>query len=156
MASIQSSIGNITRTATESVKSVISNVTGKFDGIVGTASTAVTNVWSGGFAGINTANADSLKTAINTYIQGIQETINGFNENANLENAYKGSVQVATQEFLRAVKALLQAHVSLMRQNLSEFELVIQNYTQASQEAGSQVSQQAEEIRANAESIRID
>ena len=96
--SLQSSVGNVTRSATESVKSILSTTTGKIENTIGTATTAVTNVWSGGFAGISTANATALENAINTYIQGIQDTIQGFNENANLENAYKG----AEQEFLHS------------------------------------------------------
>lgn len=154
--SIQSSVGNFTRNAQESVRSVISSATGRLDGIVGSATTTVSNVFSGGFVGISVTNADSLKNAINNYIQGVQDTINGFNENANLENAYKGEVQVATQEFLRAVKQLLQAHITQMRVNLKEFDEVIANYTQGATDLGSQVTQQADEIRQNATQIKID
>lgn len=154
--SIQSSISNMTRTATESVKSVISSATGKLEGVVGTASTAASNIWAGGFAGINTANAGDLKAAINKYIEGVQATIEGFDENANLETAYKGAVQTATQDFLKAVKNLLRAHISLMRQNLAEFDLAVQNYTEASQSTASSISNEADTIRNNAESIKID
>ena len=154
--SIQSSIGSFTRNTQEGVRSVISRASGMLDGIVGSATTTVSNVFSGGFVGISTANADSLKNAINNYIQGVQDTINGFNENANLENAYKGEVQAANQEFLRAVKELLQAHITQMRVNLKDFDEVVANYTQSASDLGSQVTQQADEIRQNATQIKID
>ncbi len=154
--SIQSSIGSFNRNTQEGVRSVISRAAGMLDGIVGSATTTVSNVFSGGFVGISTANADSLKNAINNYIQGVQDTINGFNENANLENAYKGEVQAATQEFLRAVKELLQAHITQMRVNLKDFDEVVANYTQSASDLGSQVTQQADEIRQNATQIKID
>lgn len=154
--SIQSSIGSFTRNTQEGVRSVISRASGMLDGIVGSATTTVSNVFSGGFVGINTANAESLRTAINNYIQGVQDTINGFNENANLENAYKGEVQVATQEFLRAIKDLLQAHITQMRLNLTDLNEAIKNYEEAASDLGSQVTQQADEIRQNATQIKID
>ncbi len=154
--SIQSSIGSFTRNTQEGVRSVISRASGMLDGIVGSATTTVSNVFSGGFVGINTANAESLRTAINNYIQGVQDTINGFNENVNLENAYKGEVQVATQEFLRAIKDLLQAHITQMRLNLTDLNEAIKNYEEAASDLGSQVTQQADEIRQNATQIKID
>ena len=154
--SLQSSVGNVTRSATESVKSILSTTTGKIENTIGTATTAVTNVWSGGFAGISTANATALENAINTYIQGIQDTIQGFNENANLENAYKGAAQEGAQVLLRESKSLLQAYVSLMKRSVNDFHDAVERYVQAAGDLGTKISQQADEIRANAESIKMD
>ena len=154
--SLQSSVGNVTRGATESVKSIISSSTSKLETIVGTASTSVTNVWSGGFIGIDTKNSSALETAITKYIEGVQNTIQGFNENANLENAYKGAIQEATQDFLKAIKELLQAHVSVMKINLSDFNEAIQKYESFESETKDKIEQQVADIRTNAQSIKID
>lgn len=153
---LRNTAGNISRLAGESVRGAVSTVAQNVQDIIGSVAAAETNIWDGGFVGISTANADKLKQAINKYIEDSQDIIDGFNEEANLEMAYKGQIQVGAQEFLRSVKELLQAYVTQMRKNLHEFEEVVEVYSQNDTDLGQQVNQQADEIRQNASKVRID
>lgn len=154
--SIQSTIGNFTKNAGENARSILSKASNAINGLIGTATTGVNSIWSGGFAGIDEKNIDSLKQAIKSYCDNIDSIINGFNEQANLEIAYKGRVQQEAQEFLKSMKELLIAYVSLMKQSFADLDEALLNYQNASGELAGQISSNAQDIRQQAQAVKLD
>ena len=73
--SIQSAFGNIASTVDNGLDSAISVAKAALGNIVGSVGTALSNLWSGGFAGIDENNFESLKQAIITYCDEVDEII---------------------------------------------------------------------------------
>ena len=154
--SLQSFIGDAVRGAQNSITEVFASAKGALENIIGSAASALTNVWSGGFAGISESGIEELKTALNTYIETIEASIASFDEVGNIENALKGDIQVAAQEFIAAIKQLLQAYVTQMRVNRDDLDSAYSNYTQAASDLSTQTSSNADSIRSQAQEIRLD
>lgn len=154
--SVQSVVGNFTRGINDPISNIISGAKANFDGIIGTAQAQLGSFWSGGFVGMSESGMEQLKQAIETYCVEIEGIINDFNAEGDIDNALKGEVNVAARDFIRAVKELLKAYVSRMRQEKMDADTAWKNWQQASQEIGQSVTSDAEQIRSNAASIRID
>lgn len=154
--SVQSAIGNFTRGAQDTISDILTGAKTNFDGIVGTTSTALGSLWSGGFVGMSESGMEQLKQAIETYCTEIEAIINEFNEEGDIDNALKGDVNTAARDFIHAVKELLQAYVSRMRQEKIDADEAWNNWKQASQDISQNVTSDAEQIRSDAASIRID
>lgn len=154
--SIQSALGNITANAFNDLQTLISGAKTKLQGIVGGIETALTNIWDGGFAGIDENNLDTLKDALNTYCNSIDEIILGFDQTTNLDVAYKGAINEAANDFVDAVKEILTAYVSTMRRNIAEADTAFANYKQAAQSIAQDVKSDAADIRSEAQKIRLD
>ncbi len=154
--SIQSAFGNITSAVDNGLDSAISVAKAALGNIVGSVGTALSNLWSGGFAGIDENNFESLKQAIITYCDEVDEIINGFNQEGNLEVAYKGAIKDAASDFVGAVKEILVAYVSTMRRNIAEADTAFQNYKQAAQSIAQDVQADAANIRSEAQKVKLD
>lgn len=154
--SIQSALGNITANAFNDLQTLISGAKTKLQGIVGGIETALTNIWDGGFAGIDENNLDTLKDALNAYCNSIDEIILGFDQTTNLDVAYKGAINEAANDFVDAVKEILTAYVSTMRRNIAEADTAFANYKQAAQSIAQDVKSDAADIRSEAQKIRLD
>lgn len=154
--SLQSFVGDALRGAQNTLSDVFSSAKGTLENIVGSTSTALTNVWSGGFAGISETGIVDLKNALNNYINNIEATIASFDEAGNIENALKGNIQTAAQDFIAAIKQLLQAWVTQMRVNLADLDSAYKNYTEAAADLSTQTSSNADSIRSQAQEIRLD
>ena len=155
--SIQSAIGNITSAMDNNIDATIAGARSRLEAIVGGIQTALSNFWDGGFAGIDEAGLEgSLKPAIIAYCDKIDGIIQGFNENPKLEVAYKGAIQSAASDFIKAVKQILEAYVSTMRVNISDATVAFQNYSQGASQIASNVSSDAGDIRVQADQINLD
>lgn len=58
--------------------------------------------------------------------------------------------------FIAAIKELLTAYVSTMKQEIEEADEAYQNFMQSGQSVAQDVNSAASEIRSNASSIRLD
>lgn len=153
---LQTSFGNAVSGLSNTVQSTISSLSTSLENVVGSATSNLTSLFSGGFVGINYANKDEVVTAINNYCTAIEEHIAQFDENGNLEVAFKGQMQTSAQEFVAAIKALLQAYVSTMRASIDDLEAAFEAMKNADSEVGTQVTSNASEIRSAAQAMRID
>ncbi len=154
--SLQSVTGNFIHDTSDSISTIITGARSTFDGIVGTATAGLSSLWSGGFVGMSEAGIEELKNAINTYCNDVQSIIDGFNEEGDIDGAFKGETNVAAREFIRAVKALLNAYVSTMRKFKDEANEAWTNWKQSSQDISTQVQANADDIRSQASGINID
>jgi HPt (histidine-containing phosphotransfer) domain-containing protein len=154
--SLQSRVGDITRGVQDTINEALNQADSLFENIIGNATTALNNIWDGGFAGMSADGMESLKTALENYCKNIEAQIASFNEQGNLEIALKGEAQAAAVDFVGAVKQLLQAYVSRMRQEISEADEAYNNWIAASKGLASDVRSDADDIRSNAASVRLD
>ncbi len=154
--SIQSAWGNFKANALNDLESLINGAKTQLQNIVGGLSTKMSNLWDGGFAGIDEANLGTLKEALETYCSEIDSIIMGFDQTTNLDVAYKGAINEAANDFVDAVKEILTAYVSTMRRNIADADLAFQNYAQAAQSIAQDVRTDAADIRSEAQKIRLD
>ena len=156
MASVRSTVGNITHNVQDNLANVLNIAKTQIENIVGTTKTSLTNIWSGGFTGMSEAGMQELKTQLSNYCQKIQDLIAGFDQTGDITSALKGEVQTAAYEFIDAIKELLQAYVSTMRQEIQEADEAYSNFMSSAQSISQDVSSSASDIRSNASSIRLD
>lgn len=156
--SIRSSISNITHTTEDKLTSILTMGKTRLDNIVGKTTTAlsVSNIWSGGFTGMSEDGIANLKSYLSTYCEDIQATIDGFDQTGDITSALRGDVQTAAYDFIDAIKKLLQAYVSTMRQEIDEADEAYKNYTSAAKSIAADTTSDASDIRKNADSIRLD
>lgn len=154
--SIRSAVGNITSSVGNDIQTIFSSASTNIQNIVGTAVTGFSNLWSGGFAGIDENNFSVIKSSLENYCSTIEEHIAQFDQASKLEIAYKGAIQDAADDFVKAVKELLQAYVSNMRRNIMEADAAFQNYKEAAQQIAQDVHSDAQTIRQDAQKIRLD
>ena len=154
--SIQSAVGNIISNTKNDITSIITGAKGALENIVGPVGAKLSNLWAGGFAGIDENSSGTLKQAIMDYCKEVDEIINGFNQEGHLEVAYKGAIQDSANDFVVAVKEILVAYVSTMRRNIAEADTAFQNYRQAAQSIAQDVQADAANIRSEAQKVKLD
>ncbi len=154
--SLQSSLGNIKSKIGNEITGTITNVKAKLSSILGNATTTITSVWDSGFVGIDEKNAGNIKDALENYIKGVEDVLASFNTITDIGSALKGDSAQAAEEFLSAIKELMNAYVTQMRQDARDFDEILANYQQGSSDIARQVTQNADDIRSEAEAIRLD
>ena len=97
-----------------------------------------------------------LKTQLQNYCSEIQAQIDQFDQTGDITGALKGEVQNAAYDFIAAIKTLLQAYVSTMKQEIAEADEAYQNFISAGQSISSDVQSAASDIRSNASNISLD
>lgn len=150
---LQSAISSISKDSSESPSSILGRFTEEINTLIGSTPSSE-GVYKGGFAGLDNANAIQVQSAFQKYYDSAKEIIMGFNENANLSMTFKGDVQEKAQEFLKSMKLLLTAYVAMIKKNVDEFWLAVQNYQDSSKNIASQVESVAQEVNTNAASVR--
>lgn len=153
---ISNVVGNFTHNVRDSLSTTLTTAKTQIENIVGSTSTSLSNVWSGGFTGMSDAGMSELKTQLTTYCQEIEDLIESFDQSGDITSALKGDVQTATYDFIAAIKTLLKAYVSTMKQEIAEADEAYNNFLQAGQSISQDVNDAASDIRSNASSIRLD
>ena len=133
-----------------------SAIKSKLEGIVGSAKASFSSLWDGGFAGIDQNGAGALEQALKNYVQNAEETIALFNSQNKFGEALKGKVLDAMVDYSQAIKELLQAYVTTMKVNITDMRAAFDAYMQQTDELAANVSSDAEAIRSQAASIRLD
>lgn len=158
MASLQGITGNVGSFATNSVEGGLTYAKSIINNITGTVSAALSNIWSGGFAGISKDAVEGvLIPAIESYCKRIEDKIAEFNAEADMSQTFAGTeMQAAAKDFVEAVKSLLQAYVSQMRLEISSVNKAYDAWEAGSSSVAATASENAEEIRRTAGSIKLD
>lgn len=154
--SIRSTVGNIAHNVQDRLASVLSSERTKIENIVGTTTTSLSNIWSGGFTGMSETGIADLKTNLTNYCQKIEDLIGEFDQTGDITSALKGDVQTAAYDFIAAIKTLLQAYVSTMRQEIDEVDEAYRNFVASGQSISQDVNAAADDIRSSASSISLD
>lgn len=128
------------------------------ENILGTLKTGLSNIFDGGFAGLDEKNYSTLQTAIEKYITTAQNIVAEFKPDKNgADVAYKGDVKVAVDKFLDAIKLILQAYVSTMKIEIAESNTAFEEWhRQTTDDVAKKVSTNAEKIEENAKKISLD
>lgn len=128
------------------------------ENILGTLKTGLSNIFDGGFAGLDEKNYNILQSAIEKYVSDAQNIVAEFNpDNNGADIAYKGDVKVAVDDFLAAIKLILQAYVSTMKIEIAESKTAFEEWhRQTRDDVAKKVTQNASEIEKNAEKIKLD
>ena len=154
--SIQSTVGNIKHNIGDNVSTVVSQGKSRLASIVNSTTTSFRNVWTGGFAGMSDTGIQELKNQLNKFCKEIDDLISSFDQEGDITQALKGDPQTAAYEFIDAVKKLLVAYVSQMRKEISEMDDAYASFVESGKSIASDVNAAAQDIRANAEAIKID
>lgn len=154
--SVRSSLGNLSFDVQDVLSSLITSAKTQVSNIVGSVTTSLSNIWDGGFTGMSEAGLAELKIQLTNYCQEIQDLIGGFDQTGDITAALKGDVQTAAYDFIAAIKVLLQAYVSTMKQEIDEIEEAYQNFLRSGQSISQDVKSDASDIRSNANSISLD
>lgn len=154
--SIQSTVGNIKHNIGDNVSTVVSQGKSRLASIVNSTTTSFRNVWSGGFAGMSDTGIQELKNQLNKFCKEIDDLISSFDQEGDITQALKGDPQTAAYDFIDAVKKLLVAYVSQMRKEISEMDDAYASFVESGKSIASDVNAAAQDIRANAEAIKID
>lgn len=154
--SISSTIGNISYNVQDNISSLLSFGRTSIENIVGTTTTSLSNLWDGGFTGMSEAEMENLKQALTKYCADIQDVISGFDQTGDITQALKGDVQTAAYDFIAAIKVLLQAYVSTMKQEIAEADEAYRNFVASGKSISQDVQAAAADIRQNAKSISLD
>lgn len=159
---INDATGQITHNIT-SISELISQSNSTMNDIVGSTTYSdgpsfIQTMFNGDgeFAGMSTEGMDVFNQAIDKYINDIQTIISGFNEEANVEVALKGSVQDAVSGFLGAVKALLNKYVESVKIEKKEIKEANANWLHAARSIAGDISSDSESIRSAANGISVD
>lgn len=154
--SIRSTIGNFSHSVQDTISSTLAAAKTQIENIVGSTTTGLSNIWNGGFTGMSESGMAELKTQLEAYCKEVQDLIDSFDQTGDITSALKGDVQTAAYDFIAAVKSLLQAYVSTMKQEISEADEAYQNFVKSGQSISQDVSDAASDIRSNASSISLD
>lgn len=154
--SIRSTVGNFAFNVQDNISSVLTTTRSQIENIVGSTTTALSNVWSGGFVGMSQSGMDDLKTKLTDYCDGLQLAIDGFDQNGDITSALQGEVQTAAYDFIAAVKELLQAYVSTLKQEIAEADQAYNNFMSSGKSISQDVENAASDIRSNASQISLD
>ena len=156
MGSIRSTIGNMTHNVQDTLSSVLTTARTQIENIVGSTTTTLSNLWSGGFTGMSESGIAELKIQLSNYCQDVQNLIDSFDQTGDITSALQGDVQTAAYDFIAAIKTLLQAYVSTMKQEITEVDEAYQNFIASGQSISQDVTSAASDIRSNASSISLD
>lgn len=158
MPKIGSAVGSIVHDASIDVSSILNDSRSAMEATVGevTNSLANINLYSGGFTGMSKEGMESLKSALTTFCNNIQDTISNFKQDGDISSALKGQTQEAAIDFIEQIKSLLQAYVSLMRAEIAEADEAYENFMNVEKSISSDVQSTAQDIRSNASKIQLD
>lgn len=155
--SIRSMVGNATRTVQNNIGSVLNEASSFLENATGTITTQAAHLWDGGFAGMSESGIQELVNILEKYCADMETIINGFNADADLSGAIKGSqIEPAIRKYVESVKKLLQAYVSRIRVEKDEANEAWTNFRDRQQEISQDVEQVSSDIQQEAEKIRLD
>lgn len=154
--SVKSAVSNLVHDVDDNLSSALRTAKTTMQNIVGNVKTSLSNVWSGGFAGMDKNGIYELRTQIGNYCNDIQSIINEFDVDGDIEVALKGDLQVAAQDFIKATKDILNAYVSKIKEEMDVIEEAYRNYSQAASQIKADVMSDADQVRSAAKAIKID
>lgn len=153
--SLRSDVGNFIANLKNQIESALSTGLTGLGGMAQSAGTALSNVWSGGFAGMK--DPADFCTAVKNYSAKVHEAVDAYNASADLESSFKGQVQGELSEFVTETKNLLNLWVKLVDKWASEAEGAFQAWKDGdAQSVSANVSNAVEDVKQMAQNISLD
>ena len=158
MPSINVNIGERTTDSTKNVMTARAELNAAFAKISGNADSKISNHPGDSiqFIGISEKGLEVYIAALDKYILKIQEVLQGFNSNANLDNAFAGPHKDAAHNFVQSAESLLSKYVATLRIFRSEASKALANYKSASTQIATKVYEDAAILRKSASGISLD
>lgn len=165
--SINNATGSFTRETkdiSQDLQATAAGVSGTIGGggsgeiVVGDGGFAISTAGTAGvdFAGMKEGGIADFNSAIDTYRDGIQDIINEFNPNADMEKALKGQVAEAVHEFLESFKELLRKYVEAIDIEKKAINEAHKNWLTASGSIAGDIQSDSSDIRGKAGQLSID
>ncbi len=154
--SIKNLAGNVVSNVRHTLEGGIQGISARLQNLLGGATANLQTLWDGGFVGIN-ENPETLVNALTTYINELQQIVDGFKEDAVIEGALQGDAKVAAQQYVKAIKSLLDAYTTTYK----SFIDLLENKAVVSMKSGDvenaqSIMSDAQDIIQDANNIRID
>jgi gas vesicle protein len=150
---IQSIIGDVKSSVGNQINSFLEEAWGAVSGLKDQVGTYVSNIWSGGFAGVS--NFEELKSAIDTYSADVDEIIEKYDASADLSVTFQGKAGEELTEFVNSTKSLLMAYGQLVKKWKDELNDAYEKYQSGDTTLSSNVSQDAQDVAAAAQKVDI-
>ena len=151
--------GNISHN-NKNISEVITNASNNATGSVGAAAkeffSGKVQFTGESLAGIDEANLGTFISAVESYRDGVQEIIRGFDESASLQDALKGDVATSFSGFLASLKTLMNAYVQAIDIEIKDIKEAAENYKAAAGSVSSDESADSDAISSAASSVSID
>lgn len=119
----------------------LGNLKSSIQGWAGAVKTSVSN--GSAFVGLNYDQVPNIRESIRVYVKNIQDAASGLNDAAQASNAVKGEVVEATQQYLKALKEVLDAYITGLLVYSDKMEEYYQAYKKSDTTLSSDVSQEA-------------
>lgn len=156
--SVQSVVGNFTKTVQDTISNTLHNTKGAIENIIGTVNAHASSFWDGGFVGMSYEEKEAFKEHLGKYVDDVQSIIDGFDANATISMAIKGKdIEPAVHDYLNSMKQLLKAYVSTVKQEIAEIDEAYENFVgQAQRSISSDVETMSSDIKNQAEKVSLD
>ena len=153
--SLRSDVGNFVANLKNQIESALSSGLAGLGGLAQSGSTALSNVWGGGFAGMK--DPEAFCTAVAAYSAKVHEAVAAYNASADLDASFKGSVNPALNQFVNDTKELLNAWVKLVDKWAEESRAAFQAWQDGdTQSVAANVQNSADEVKQMASNISLD
>lgn len=113
------------------------------------------HVWAGGFLGMNESKLGDLKTAIEKFEKDLQTIAEEFNPENDISMAFRGTVKDSVQEYIKAIKDLLKAYITIVNNSVKDADTAFANWKQQNSAISQTVSDESQDIRNKAESVKV-
>ena len=95
------------------------------------------------FVGLDFQGYQKFNDALDKYIQGVQEVLDGFNTNPDMEDALKGAAATTFEQFLKSLNNLLGNYLSALNEEKKELHEAFINFQKAEGQIATNVSDDA-------------
>ena len=154
---VEQVVGNINRNVGNTVTSLLTEASGIYRQINQVTLAGLNHLWTGGFAGISEDKLRDLDAAINVYIKGLYGCVNKLSTQDISSAALRGpGVMEAVTAYIDSIKELLNSYISTLNTEKDQMWQAYSNYKAAAQSIAQSVSSDAQTIRQNAQSIKLD
>lgn len=154
--SIQNIVGNVGSMLSNAKDIGVQYISANLQNLIGGATAKLETLWNGGFVGIDTDNALTLKDEIEKYIARLNDIIEGFNTETYIGGALKGQAAEAASEYVSAIKTLISAYITTYR-NFNDILLnTVESMKSGDTENANAIRTDAQAIITQANNIRVD
>lgn len=114
------------------------------------------DMWRGGFLGMSDKGMEALKSALGRFLKELQDVADAFNENGSIEMAFQGSVKDSVQRYIASIKELIKAYITIINNGIKDADNAYANWIEKNTAISSNVEDETQSIRSQAESIKVD
>lgn len=150
MSIISKGVNTVAFSAGQMIDQGINAISNGLTGIVGGVQGAVGSILQTDFVGIDAAQVDSMKSAVNQYVSQIQSHLDEVNAAADSTQAVHGGAADALKEYATAISACCKAYTSQLLQFNDQLTEIQAAYQSQDTTTASTISGNASEAQSQA------